>query len=94
MTWLINIDASILLWIQENLRADFWTPFWKAVTALGNGGWFWVVLAISLLCFKSTRKAGLMSLLSMGLGALITNLILKPGIARIRPYEVVDGSPG
>ena len=40
MTWLINIDASILLWIQENLRADFWTPFWKAVTALGNGGWF------------------------------------------------------
>ena len=32
-----------------------------------------------------------MSLLSMGLGALITNLILKPGIARIRPYEVVDG---
>ncbi len=91
MTWLINIDASILLWIQENLRTDFWTPFWKAVTALGNGGWFWVVLAISLLCFKSTRKAGLMSLLSMGLGALITNLILKPGIARIRPYEVVDG---
>ena len=38
MTWLINIDASILLWIQENLRADFWTPFWKAVTALGKRG--------------------------------------------------------
>ena len=89
MTWLQNIDASILLWIQENLRADIWTPFWKAVTFLGNGGWFWLALAVLLLFIKSTRKAGILSLLSMGIGALLTNAFLKPVVARIRPYEAV-----
>lgn len=89
MDWLQSTDAFLLLWIQENLRADVWTPFWKAITFLGNGGWFWIVLAIVLLFRPSTRKAGFLSLLSMGTGALITNLLLKPMVARTRPYEAI-----
>lgn len=39
-----QIDMNILLWIQEHLRIDALTPFWKVITFLGNGG---MVLACS-----------------------------------------------
>ena len=44
MATLQQLDMNILLWIQEHLRVDALTPFWRAVTFLGNGGWFWIVL--------------------------------------------------
>ena len=40
MATLQQLDMNILLWIQEHLRVDALTPFWRAVTFLGNGGWF------------------------------------------------------
>ncbi len=83
-----SIDLSILLFIQERLRFDWMTPFWKGITFLGNGGWFWIAAALVLLIPKKTRWAGVCGLLSMGLGFLISNLLLKNLIARVRPYEV------
>ncbi len=88
MAWLQSIDLTALLWIQNNLRLEWITPFWKAITTLGNGGWFWIVLSCILLIPKRTRLAGICGLLSMGLGFLIANLCLKPWIARIRPYDI------
>ena len=85
--WFQDMDISILLWIQENLRSDMWTPFWKAITFLGNGGWFWIATSVLLLLPRQTRMTGVLSLLSLGLGAIITNLWLKPMVARPRPYE-------
>ena len=37
MATLQQLDMNILLWIQEHLRVDALTPFWRAVTFLGNG---------------------------------------------------------
>lgn len=85
-----QIDLSILFWIQENLRFDFLTPFWKAVTFLGNGGWFWIALGIGLLCFKKTRRTGFTVLLALVIGALITNVGLKNLVARTRPYDYTE----
>ena len=76
-----------MLWIQENLRMDFLTPFWKAVTFLGNGGWFWIVLGIGFLCFKRTRRVGITLLAALVIGALVTNVALKNLVARTRPYD-------
>lgn len=90
MEWLWQLDSSILMWIQS-LRQAWMTPFWKAVTFLGNGGWFWIALALVLLCFCKTRKAAIAMLTAMVIGALITNVICKPAFARIRPYEVMEG---
>ena len=53
MATLQQLDMNILLWIQEHLRVDVLTPFWRAVTFLGNGGWFWIVLCVLLICCKS-----------------------------------------
>lgn len=90
LDYLWQLDSSILLWFQS-LRQDWMTPFWKCITSLGNAGWFWIALALLLLCFGSTRRAGASALLALALGALMTNILIKPAFARIRPYEVIDG---
>ena len=72
--WFQDMDISILLWIQENLRSEMWTPFWKAITFLGNGGWCWIATSVLLRLPRQTRMTGVLSLLSLGLGAIITNL--------------------
>ena len=81
MMTLQQIDMSILLWIQEHLRADALTPFWKVITFLGNGGWFWLVLAAGLLVCKKTRLTGIAALLSITVGFLLTNVLLKNIVA-------------
>ena len=40
------MDGNILLWIQDHLRWEGMNWFWKGITSLGNGGWFWIVLCI------------------------------------------------
>lgn len=91
LTDLIALDGNILLWIQEYFRQDWMTPFWKFVTFLGGAGWFWIALSVFLLIPKQTRKVGAAALLSLGIGALITNVALKNIVARTRPYEVIEG---
>jgi Membrane-associated phospholipid phosphatase len=90
LDYLWQFDSAILLWIQS-LRQEWMNPFWKGVTFLGDAGWFWIVLALLLLCFRGTRKAGMAAFLALAVGALITNMILKPMFVRTRPYEVIDG---
>lgn len=82
-----QVDLSILLWIQNHLRADFMTGFWKAVTHLGDYGWFWIALGILFLVYRKTRPVGISVLMSLVIEALITNIFLKNWIARIRPYD-------
>ncbi len=94
MAVLMNIatlDQNLLLWIQEYVRQEWMTPFWTFVTSLGDAGWFWIVVSALLLLPESTRKVGIMALVSLGIGALITNVALKNLVARIRPYEVIEG---
>ena len=90
MEWIQSIDTGILLFIQEHMRNEAFHGFWRAITFLGSAGWFWLALAVILLIPKKTRKAGFTALLSMGIGALITNVFLKNAVARIRPYDAVE----
>ena len=81
------MDIEILSFIQENLRSDSLTVFFKFITFLGNAGWFWIVLALILLLIKKTRTIGKETLLSLGSGFVITNIFLKNTVRRIRPYD-------
>lgn len=90
MEWIQSIDTGILLFIQEHIRNEAFHSFWRAITFLGAAGWFWLALAVILLIPQRTRKAGFTALLSMGIGALLTNVFLKNAVSRIRPYDAVE----
>ncbi len=85
------MDADILLWIQDNIRNVFWNPVMSLITHLGDAGMFWIVLAVCFLMMKKNRRLGAVMLLAMICSFAINNLVLKNLVARIRPYEVVDG---
>ncbi len=91
MEQLLQLDSNLLLLIQEYLRSDVMTPFWKFITFLGDMGWFWITLSVVLLIPKKTRRLGITCLISLAIGTLITNVALKNIVARTRPYEVVSG---
>lgn len=82
----LQLDGNILLWIQEYIRHDFMDWFWTAITSLGNAGWFWLAVSIFMLFFKRTRTVGIVSLCSIALCFLVSNICLKNLVARPRPY--------
>lgn len=87
LEWIQNVDVSILYFIQESLRYEFLNGFWRAVTFLGDGGWFWIAASVLLLFFRKTRTVGMAALVSMAVCFLITNVALKNLVARVRPYD-------
>nr|MBQ8253059.1 phosphatase PAP2 family protein [Lachnospiraceae bacterium] len=91
ITFLLNLDGSILLWIQENLRSEFFTPLWKFITTSGNAGLIWIAITCLLLAFKKTRKVGVTCAVSLILSLIFTNVLIKPLAARTRPYELIEG---
>lgn len=91
MDALFQIEANILLWIQESLRNDFLDPIVKFITHLGDHGILWIGLVLILLCIPKTRKAGIIGAVTLLLTFLVTNVCLKPLVARVRPYEMIEG---
>lgn len=85
------MEAQILLFIQENIRCVFLDWIFVPVTHLGDGGAVWLATAIILLIFKKTRRTGLVCATALLLMLILNNLCIKNLVARIRPYEVVDG---
>ena len=84
-------EGGFLLWIQENLRLPVLNELMVGITTLGNGGIFWIIVALALLVFKKTRKAGVQCAVAMLLTLLVVNVTLKPSIARTRPYDLIEG---
>lgn len=82
-----QLEASIILWIQENLRGVM-DGFWVFVTHLGDDGLLWIAMGITLLFFKKTRPIGFTVLLSLLFDYLIVNVTLKGLVARPRPFVV------
>ena len=87
----MQFDSSILLWIQDNLRLDFLSPVVKVITHLGDKGALWILLTLALLIIRKTRPIGARCAVAMVIGLLVTNLVIKNWVARIRPYEVIPG---
>ncbi len=84
------IDENILIWIENNIRIDVLNPIIKAFTSLGNMGLIWIIVAIILLCNKSTRKIGVYTTLAIFFSIIATNLTLKLIIQRPRPYVTMN----
>ena len=93
MDAIYRFDYSILNYINENMHTPFFDKFFAIITHLADAGWFWIALAVVLLCFKRTRKTGLVMGGALVLGLIFGNGILKPLINRIRPYDNAAWDP-
>jgi hypothetical protein len=58
----------------QQSAGGFWSPFFYAITLMGNYGVFFIAVSLVLLIFKKTRKSGAVALFAIILGFLIGNL--------------------
>lgn len=87
---LMNIDEDILLFIQENIRNATADTIMKAITHLGDMGIFWIMIIFILFLNKKYTKTAFIMALTLALGLLVTNLVLKNSVHRIRPFHAIE----
>ena len=84
MAWEFNLlDPN-----QQHLENFFLTALVPRISSVGDGGLIWIALSILLLLFPKTRKAGLASGIALLFMLITGNMILKPLVARLRPFTV------
>ena len=94
MNFILNIDNSILQFIQNNMRNDVLDRIMPIITSLGNAGFIWIFICVVMICSKKYRSYGFMMGIALIFCAVIGNLTLKPIVARIRPFDanpLMDG---
>ena len=81
-----DLNITIAIHSLYDIAGGFFTPFFEFVSFLAKGGIPLIILSLVLIYFPKSRKYGTAMLISVALGALITNCCLKIWIARPRPY--------
>lgn len=84
----MGIEIQILDWIQNCIRTPFGDLVMPILTSFSNNGEVWIILGIVLLFFRKTRKLGITLLLALLLDLIFCDNLLKPLIARTRPFVV------
>lgn len=82
-----------ILYAINNLHNPILDKVMIVMTNLGDAGLIWIGIAIILLFIKKTRKCGALMLVSMVLGLIIGNGLLKNLIARERPCWIDRSIP-
>lgn len=91
MEALIQAESAFLLWIQEAVRSEAMNVIMLGITSLNHLGIIWIFVTLVLLVFRKTRRLGVMCGIAMILGLLVTNGIIKNWVARVRPYDAIEG---
>ena len=86
-SWAVSFDLPILDWIQANLANPFLDLIMPWITILGDAGIFWMICAGILAITKKYRRIGFGMAIAMMIGLVVCNMILKPAVGRIRPYD-------
>ena len=92
---MIDLEFAILHLIQ-NMKSPFFDGFFRIVTHLGDGGIIWICISLALIIYGKLRKnrnallCGISMLAAIVIGFVSGNLVLKPLIARKRPFEALD----
>lgn len=95
--WFDNVfgsfDFSILSFynnLHEGALGKVLDIFFLVYTHLGDDGILFILLGLIFMLFKKTRKVGMGMLGGIIIGALITNVTIKPLIERPRPFELYE----
>lgn len=90
MKAVLRLEEALLYWVQAH-RNPVLDAILTFITTLGNGGFIWILLTLTLLVRKKTRKAGIAMAAALIVNALLVNLFLKNIFARVRPFEALEG---
>ncbi len=88
MQVILDFDWAVFRFVEKNLWGPFLDVLMPFITRLGDAGLVWIALAVILLFFKKYRKFGVMMVTALLLSLLINDNILKPLIARPRPFDL------
>lgn len=80
-------DHSVFQWIQDNIWCEFLNVLMPIITFFGEGGCFWILLAVICLFSKKYRKTGVTIAFALIVMILINDLTLKNIFARVRPFN-------
>lgn len=83
-----DIEIGILEIIRNNISNKILDTIMIIITSLGNYSILWIALTIILIVVPKTRRLGLNVLISLVIKLTLCNLILKPIIARPRPFNL------
>ena len=86
----LAFDFPILDWIQANLKCGFLDFIMPIITLFGDAGIFWILCSLILICVRKYRRTGMSMLLALIFGVVICNILMKPLIGRIRPYDLKE----
>ena len=81
------LELSVLDALQ-GIRCGFLDTFFPTITHLGDAGIFWILLTLALLCTKKYRRAGVAMACALVLDLICCNMVLKPLVARVRPFDM------
>ena len=82
---ILQLDFTLLNWIQDHLRCAFLDFLMPLVTLYAEKGILLIGIGLCLLLFRSRRVCGAAVLTGLAGGLVIGNLFLKNWIARPRP---------
>lgn len=88
-----EFEIKLLDFIQNHIKCKFLDFLMPLITKLGDGGIFWIAVALLLICFKKTRRTGICVGTALLTGFIFGNLFLKNIVARTRPYDVNPSVP-
>lgn len=80
-------EISVLDWIQK-LHTPLGDALMMFFSRLGNAGLIWIILAAVLLMIPKLRKTGFVVAAALLIDVIVCNGILKPVVARVRPYDI------
>lgn len=84
---ILQMDLAILDFIRANIWCAFLDGIMPIITLFGESGLFWIILTLVLLAVPRTRPLGLCTALALILELLACNVLLKPLVARPRPWN-------
>ena len=83
----MGFDFGILDVIQS-IRTPFGDVVMPFISALGNSGFIWILLACVLAAYPKTRRCGLVLAAALCFDVVLCDGILKHLFARTRPFDV------
>lgn len=81
-----TVDYELLHYLFVHFRGSTADSFWTIVTYLGSGGAVWIALALCLLPFRRTRRAGIAIAIALLISLLLGTYFLKYLFMRPRPF--------